>query len=95
MKKVLSIAVVLAATTASADTHNTPANIEIACNQHGAIVKKSDGTTYYLGKQCDAARKDGGVGKWWYAGSAFIIEINGQSERFANELVCDVPYCKP
>ena len=95
MKNLFAVAGLLAATSASADLHNTPADIKITCNQHGAIVDAQDGSTYYLGKQCDAARKGGGTGKWWFAAAAFLIEIDGQTMRFANELSCDVPYCRP
>lgn len=80
---------------AAASEHRKPAEIDIACNEHGAIVTVGDDTTYYLGKQCDAARKDGGGGRWWFVASGFAIEINGRAIRFSNDLGCDVPYCSP
>ncbi|MCA8881344.1 MAG: hypothetical protein KDA73_15640 [Rhodobacteraceae bacterium] len=74
---------------------DTVADISISCNPHGAVVTMPDGPTYYLGKQCDAARKGGGDGKWWFAASVFIVEIGGEAVRFPFDLDCDVPYCRP
>jgi len=83
------------AASAHATEHTTPANIDIACNEHGAVVTAQGGATYYLGKQCDAARQGGGEGRWWYVASGFAAEIDGRAVRFSNELSCDIPYCRP
>ncbi|MEL7013794.1 MAG: hypothetical protein AAFO72_11000 [Pseudomonadota bacterium] len=90
-----TLAILIIANAAQATEHNVPADIAISCNPHGAIVTTADGSTYYLGKSCDASQPGVGEGRWWFAASAFIIEINGQAVRFANELSCDVPYCRP
>jgi hypothetical protein len=73
----------------------TVANAQSAvqCNEHGAIVTISDGTVYYLGKNCDAAQKDGGTGKWWLSASAFVVDIDGQPKRLPFEVDCDLPAC--
>jgi hypothetical protein len=63
------------------------------CNAHGAVVTMTDGTVYYMGKDCDAAQKGGGTGKWYLAASAFIIEINGKGFRLPIEIDCDLPAC--
>ena len=83
-----------------ATEHNTPADLTINCNANGAVVRVNEGpfkgNTYYLGKSCDAARKGGGTGRWWYAAAAFIVDINGQGVRFANDMDCPaLPYCLP
>lgn len=90
----------LTMTGAAATDHNRPVDLSVSCNKHGAIVTVNSGivagNTYYLGKNCDAALKDGGTGRWWWAASAFIVEINGEGIRFSNDLGCDqLPYCKP
>lgn len=84
----------------SATEHNHPSNLTVICNPNGAEVRVNDGafrgSTYYLGKSCDAARKSGGTGKWWYAAAAFIVQIDGQGARFSNEIDCpSLPYCRP
>lgn len=72
------------------------ADLTITCNPpYGAVVTAPNGTVYYLGTSCDAARKGGGTGHWWYAAGAFIVEINGQSVRYPRDIECDVPYCLP
>ena len=96
----LIIQIALAPTAVLASEHNRPNNLTITCNANGAVVDVNDGpfrgTTYYLGKSCDAARDSAGVGSWWYAADAFIVEIDGQSVRFSNELPCQsLPYCRP
>jgi len=63
------------------------------CNEHGAIVTIADGTVYYLGKNCDAAQKGGGTGKWWLAASALVVDIGGQPVRLPFEIDCDLPAC--
>jgi len=50
--------------TARADTHNTPTPMTTNCTANGAVIKLRDGTTFYLGKSCDAARKSRGTSKW-------------------------------
>jgi len=72
------------------------ADTTIKCNENGAVVTSASGSVYYLGKSCDAARKGGGTGKWWFAAAAFIVQIDGeQGVRFSQEMICDIPYCKP
>jgi len=90
-----TLALIGAGTSAIATEHNVASGIDVSCNQHGAIVTTSTGSTYYLGNSCDASQPGVGEGKWWFAASAFIVEINGRSVRFANELTCEVPYCLP
>ena len=74
--------------------HNHQANIAIDCNEHGAVLNLENGGKIYLGKKCDAYQPEVGSGRWWFAASAFLVEINGQATRYANELDCDVPYCR-
>ncbi|MGB7243677.1 MAG: hypothetical protein WBC93_16540 [Sulfitobacter sp.] len=88
MQNFLTILAIFSASTAFAD-------FSIKCNKHGAVMTTTDGATYYLGKTCEAAKKAGGTGRWWYAASAFIVEIDGESIRYPFEIDCDVPYCKP
>lgn len=88
-------AISMFAASASATEHNNPSDITISCNQHGAVVKTANGATYYLGNNCDASQPGVGDGRWWFAASAFIIEINGTSVRFARDLTCNVPFCRP
>lgn len=96
MKRLITICLAsLLGMAANATEHNTPADISISCNQNGAIVEVSNGSTYYLGNSCDASQPGVGEGRWWYAASAFIVEINGQSVRFSNELTCEITYCRP
>ncbi|MEJ6403671.1 hypothetical protein [Yoonia sp. 2307UL14-13] len=72
------------------------ADVRIQCNSNGAVVTAPDGNIYYLGNGCDAARAGGGEGKWWFAASAFIVQIEGEDGiRFSREMICDVPYCLP
>ena len=73
----------------------TTANAQdmVQCNGHGAIVTLTDGSVYYLGKNCDAALKGGGSGKWWLAASAFVVNIGGQPKRLPLEVDCDLPAC--
>ena len=65
----------------------------VQCNDHGAVVSLEDGTVYYLGKNCDAAQKGGGTGKWWLAASAFVVDIGGHPVRLPFEVDCDLPAC--
>lgn len=65
----------------------------VDCNAHGAVVTLANGTVYYMGKDCDAARKGGGTGKWWLAASAFVVQTDGQAIRLPVELDCDLPAC--
>lgn len=88
----------LAAMTGSAvlaTEHNTPVDLDFVCNQHGAVVRTPSGSTYYIGNSCDASQPGVGDGRWWTAAAAFIIEINGQSIRFANDIPCKITYCLP
>jgi hypothetical protein len=50
----------------------------VQCNANGAVVTLPDGTVYYLGKSCDAARKGGGTGVWFHAASFLGISIDGE-----------------
>lgn len=64
------------------------------CNENGAVVTLSNGTIYYLGKNCDAARKGGGTGKWWLTASAFAVDTDGQAIRLPIEIDCPaLPAC--
>ncbi len=66
------------------------------CNANGAVVRLDDGTTYYLGKSCDAAREGGGQGRWWLTASAYAVEIDGQARRLPIEVDCEsLPFCSP
>ncbi|MEM1129535.1 MAG: hypothetical protein AAGH83_03335 [Pseudomonadota bacterium] len=99
MRIYLASAMIAGGTVAWADEHNIPADLHITCNDNGAVVVLGQntvepGATYYLGKDCDAYRPGQRSGQWRYAASAFVIEINGTSTRFANELNCSaLPYC--
>ena len=101
MRRFLSAVLLLFAAPAMAHEHNTPADVQVACNAHGAVVTLGEGTIapgrrYYLGKSCDAAQAGGGTGRWWYAAAAYVIEIDGRALRFAGELNCPaLPYCRP
>ena len=96
MKHLAFLFGVVSAAPALADYHNTLLDLEITCNAHGAVVTLSEGTIFYLGKSCDAAREGGGTGRWWFAASAFLIELDdGTYLRVPNEMICDVPYCRP
>ncbi|WP_025030974.1 DUF6636 domain-containing protein [Nitratireductor aquibiodomus] len=82
------------ASTPEAAAYNEPANISVACNDNGAVVSLPDRSKVYLGNQCDAYKPGVGNGGWWLAASAFIVEIDGQSTRYANDLSCDtLSYC--
>lgn len=72
MLRLLTVISLLCAATAQA-------HASFSCNDHGAVVTLSDGAVYYMGKNCDAARKGGGKGKWWLTASAFAIEIEGEA----------------
>ncbi len=86
MRKFLTLVAMLSVTAAHAQGSTL-------CNEHGAVVTLADGTVYYLGNNCDAARKGGGTGKWWLAASAFVVEINGQALRLPFEVDCNLPFC--
>lgn len=91
----------LPATAAMATSHDWPADLAISCNPNGAVVvlgpaTTEPGATYYLGKDCDAARKGGGTGQWWYAASGFAVRIGDSALRFGGDLDCPtLPYCTP
>lgn len=93
--RTLALALCLAGSAAAAAQHGTPADITIECNRHGAVITTRDGAVYYLGRNCDAARKGGATGRWYLAASAFIIDLGGAgSLRFANDLSCEsMPAC--
>ena len=101
MRHAFAILALLLSAAAHAAEHNTPADVAISCNQSGAVVTLGrntiePGATYYLGKDCDAFRPGVGTGRWWYAVSAFVIDINGRWLRFGGELGCQsLPYCRP
>ncbi|MEM6310927.1 MAG: hypothetical protein AAF754_12865 [Pseudomonadota bacterium] len=64
------------------------------CNENGAVVTLSNGNIYYLGKDCDAVRKDGGTGKWWLTASAFAVDTDGQAILLPIEIDCpSLPAC--
>lgn len=86
MRNVLTLALILATSMAQADS--------FSCNENGAVVTLSDGTIYYLGKECDAVRKGGGTGKWWLTASAFAVETDGQALLLPIEIDCPaLPAC--
>ncbi|MCR8547349.1 hypothetical protein M4578_05890 [Salipiger sp. P9] len=89
-------AILLSLGSASAQTEIDPADLRFSCNDSGAVMTLTNGTTYYLGKSCDAARKGGGTGKWWYAAGAFLIGIGDQTLRIGGaDIPCtDMPYCR-
>jgi hypothetical protein len=66
---------------------------EVACNQHGAIVKVDTGEKFYLGNSCDAILEGVGEGKWYLTASAFAVEIDGQGYLLPVEVNCDLPAC--
>ncbi|MEM9105680.1 MAG: hypothetical protein AAGC96_08485 [Pseudomonadota bacterium] len=72
MLRFLTVVAIFWATTAQASAN-------YSCNENGAVVTLSDGAVYYMGKNCDAARRGGGEGKWWLTASAFAIEIDGEA----------------
>ena len=66
----------------------------VECNQHGAVVTVENGTTYYFGKSCDAAKQGGGEGRWWLSASALVVEIDGIIEdRIEFDVDCNLPAC--
>lgn len=90
----------IALNVAIATEHNTPSNLNIECNKNGAEITILNtgifvrGTKLYLGKDCDAFLPEIGSGNWWFAASAFVVEISGNSYRFANEIDCPtLPAC--
>lgn len=67
----------------------------VKCNKHGAVVSLTDGTILYLGKNCDAARKDGGTGIWWNAASFLGVEVDGNAYMVAEGTGIDcLPFCE-
>jgi hypothetical protein len=86
MRLVLAIACLVLATAAHGQN-------SVTCNAHGAVVTLADGTTYYLGNDCDAVRKGGGTGRWFLAASAFVVEVNGTLVRLPIEVDCPLPAC--
>lgn len=66
----------------------------VQCNQHGAVVTLDNGDTYYLGKNCDAAKKGGGEGRWWLAASGIGVGIEGEGAVLIGfDIDCDLPAC--
>ncbi len=86
MQKILLICALLAAMAAQASAADR-------CNAHGAVVTQTDGTVLYLGKNCDAARKGGGTGRWWNAASFLGVNIDGQAYMVTEEIDC-LPFCE-
>ena len=62
------------------------------CNKNGAVVTLDDGTTLYLGKSCDAARKSGGTGSWWNAASFLGVKIGDKAYMVTEDIDC-LPFC--
>ena len=90
----MAVLLSLLAVPALADGHNAPADIRVACNTNGAVVTDAKGQVYYLGKSCDAFAPGLGEGRWWWAASAFVVEVGGRAIRFAGEVDCPaLPYC--
>ncbi len=83
----------LVAATVCLTTSTAYAGDSFQCNEHGAVVTLVDGTVYYMGKDCDAAQKGGGTGRWWLTASAFVVAIDGQPKRLPLEVDCDLPAC--
>lgn len=52
----------------------------------------ADGTELYLGKNCDAALKGGGTGKWWNAASFIGVQIGDKTYMVREEPDC-LPFC--
>lgn len=72
----------------------TQALANVQCNENGAVVTVESGEVYYLGNSCDAAKKSGGVGKWWLSASWIAVEINGTVEATIEfDVECDLPTC--
>ncbi|MEP6065507.1 MAG: hypothetical protein ABJ246_06710 [Paracoccaceae bacterium] len=70
----------------------------VACNAHGAVVTRDDGTTFYLGKNCDAAIKGGGQGHWFNSASFLAVIIgedwqNSQGYQVFTEIPC-LDFCQ-
>ncbi len=87
MQKILTGLLILGLTATQ-----TLANVQ--CNEHGAVVTHDNGETYYLGKNCDAAKKGGGEGRWWLAASGIGVKIGDEGAvliRF--DIECDLPAC--
>ena len=88
MRRICTLFLVTAlATAAQAET--------ITCNANGAVVTYANGTTLYLGKSCDAARKGGGTGYWFNAASFLAVFIEGEPYRVAEGRGIDcLPFCQ-
>lgn len=87
MRRLLAGILILGLTAAQA-----LANVQ--CNEHGAVVTLDSGDTYYLGKNCDAAKKGGGEGRWWLAASGIGVEIDGAAAVLIKfDIDCDLPAC--
>ena len=101
LRYVLAVLAMLIAAPAGADDPDAPPDLSVSCNANGAVVvlgpnTVEPGATYYLGKDCDAFRRGMGTGRWWYAGSAFVVALDGRLLRFTGELQCRaLPYCRP
>lgn len=68
------------------------AHAAVTCNAHGAVVTATDGTVFYLGRNCDAAIEGGGTGIWFNAASFLAVHIDGQGYRITEEVDC-LPFC--
>jgi len=66
----------------------------VAQDGHGGVAHLSDNSKIFLGKECDAYRPGLGTGRWYFAAAAFLVEINGDTVRFANDIPCEVPHCQ-
>lgn len=100
-RQFLTLWLTLLAAPALGEGHEGRANLDIVCNDNGAVVTLgaqtvAPGRVYYLGKECDAFQPSLGTGRWYYAAGAFIIDIGGQGLRFGADLDCPaLPYCRP
>lgn len=91
-KLVFICLIVCAGASATATEHNQVAQLDVTCNAHGAIIKPREGpyagSTFYLGKDGDAAQPGVGEGRWWTAASGYIVQINGNAIRFNGDVPC-------
>ncbi len=65
----------------------------VSCNPNGAVVTRDYGTVFYLGKDCDAAIKDGGTGYWMNAANFIGVHIgksakDSQGYQIFSEISC-------
>ena len=62
-------------------------------NQHGFILK-SDDTTLYLGKSCDATSPQYGTGEWYWSDSEIIVSLSNKDISFNSGSLYEDGRCK-